>query len=96
MGRALRVQVSAIILLEVQLLQLQESVDSLCGNPSLHDPIDDPREGIQGTDKDVEQSQARENLHIYTKSLFSYNLTLYQQLELVRSGQVGTSPTIYL
>ena len=54
--------VANVILCPVKLLQLQELLHPFCGDPGLHESIDDPGEGIQGTDEDVEQSHTGEHL----------------------------------
>ena len=54
--------VANVILCPVQLIQLQEFLHSLCGDPGLHESIDNPGEGIQGTDEDVEESHTGEHL----------------------------------
>lgn len=53
-----------VVLIEIEFSEFEEGLDPLGGDPCLHETVDDPREGIQGTDQDAEQRHARE--HLYT------------------------------
>ena len=54
--------IAPVVLFKVKLLELEEAVHSLDGDPGLHEAIDDPGEGIEGTDEDVEQRHTGEHL----------------------------------
>ena len=55
----------SIVLIEVEFSEFEEGLDPLGGDPCLHETVDDPREGIQGTDQDAEQRHTCEHLHVH-------------------------------
>ena len=54
--------VNTVVVVPVNLLHLQEPLDSLDRDPGLHQTIDHPGEGIEGTDQHIEQRHTSKHL----------------------------------
>ena len=54
--------VNGVVVVPVNLLHLQELLDPLDRDPGLHQTIDHPGEGIEGTDQHIEQRHTSKHL----------------------------------